>query len=106
MKSPEAMLAGVRLGGKRSVVVMGALNVSPESFHAGSVYRDTGALVDAALEMVEAGAGVIDVGARSTAPYLETEITDEEERRRLVAAIEGLVAKLSVPISVDTTRPE
>jgi dihydropteroate synthase len=48
---------------------------------------------------------LIDVGARSTAPYLETEISDEEERRRLVAAIEGLVAKLSVPISVDTTSP-
>ncbi len=93
------------MGGQRSVVVMGALNVSPESFHPGSVYRETGALVDAALEMVEAGACVIDVGARSTAPYLETEISDEEERRRLVAAIAGLVAKLSVPISVDTTSP-
>ncbi len=105
MNSPEGMLGGVRLGGQRSVVVMGALNVSPESFHGGSVYRETGALVDAALAMVEAGAQLIDVGARSTAPYLETEIGDDEERRRLVAAIEGLVAKLPVPISVDTTRP-
>ena len=69
MKSPEAMLAGVRLGGDRPVVVMGALNVSPESFHAGCIHRDTGALVDAALEMVEAGACVIDIGARSTAPW-------------------------------------
>jgi dihydropteroate synthase len=84
---------------------MGALNVSPESFHPGSVYRETGALVEAALAMVEAGAGLIDVGARSTAPYLDTEISDEEERRRLAAAVEALVAKLAVPVSADTTRP-
>jgi dihydropteroate synthase len=85
---------------------MGALNVSPESFHSGSVYREVGALVDAALEMVEAGAALIDVGARSTAPYLETAISDEEERRRLAAAVDALVAKVAVPISADTTRPE
>ena len=84
---------------------MGALNVSPESFHGGSVYLDAGELVDVAVGMVEAGAALIDVGARSTAPYLETAISDEEERRRLVRAVEALVAKVSVPVSVDTTRP-
>ena len=84
---------------------MGALNVSPESFHGGSVYLDEGELVDVAVGMVEAGAALIDVGARSTAPYLETGISDEEERRRLVRAVEALVAKVSVPVSVDTTRP-
>jgi dihydropteroate synthase len=101
---PRANLAGVAIGGGLPVVVMGALNVSPESFHGGSVYLETEALVDVALGMVEAGASLIDVGARSTAPYLETEISDEEERRRLVRAVEVLVAKLSVPVSVDTTR--
>ncbi|HMH49621.1 MAG TPA: dihydropteroate synthase [Candidatus Acidoferrum sp.] len=84
---------------------MGALNVSPESFHSGSVYRETGALVDAAMAMVEAGAALIDVGARSTAPYLETEISEEEETRRLAGAVQGLAAKLAVPVSVDTCRP-
>lgn len=103
---PWTDLAGVAVGGGRPVVVMGALNVSPESFHEGSVYLETGALVDAALEMVEAGAALIDVGARSTAPYLETAISDEEERRRLVRAVEALVAKLSAPVSVDTMRAE
>jgi dihydropteroate synthase len=86
------------------VVVMGALNVSPESFHAGSVHREVEALVDAAVAMVEAGAGIVDVGARSTAPYLETEISEDEEVRRLGAVVERLVAKLSVPVSVDTCR--
>lgn len=83
---------------------MGALNVSPESFYGGSVYVEPEALVDVAVGMVGAGAALIDVGARSTAPYLATEISEEEERRRLVRAVEALVAKLSVPVSVDTTR--
>jgi dihydropteroate synthase len=102
---PRATLGGVVIGGGTPVVVMGALNVSPESFHRGSVHSETGALVDTALAMVEAGAKLIDVGARSTAPYLDTGITDEEERRRLGSAVEALVAKLPVPVSADTTRP-
>jgi dihydropteroate synthase len=101
----SADLAGVAVGGGRPVVVMGALNVSPESFHPGSVHRETSALVDAALAMVEAGAAIIDVGARSTAPYLETEIGEDEETRRAARAVEALVAKLPVPVSIDTCRP-
>ena len=103
---PSANLAGVPVGGGVPVVVMGALNVSPESFHPGSVYRETAALVEAATAMVEAGADVIDVGARSTAPYLDTAVSDAEEARRLAAAVDALVAKLSVPVSVDTCRSE
>ena len=102
---PRADLAGVAVGGDAPVVVMGALNVSPESFHAGSVYRDRGALVEAAAAMVEAGAALVDVGARSTAPYLDADIPEDEETRRLAAAVDVLVAKLSVPVSADTCRP-
>src|SRR5262245_34422261 len=100
----RADLGGVLVGGGTPAVVMGALNVSPESFHPGSVHREAGALVDAALAMVEAGAAVIDVGARSTAPYLETEISEDEETRRLGAAVDALVAKVPVPVSADTSR--
>lgn len=102
---PRANLGGVCVGGDAPVVVMGALNVSPESFHAGSVHRGTDALVDAAVAMVEAGAQLIDVGARSTAPYLDTDVPEDEETRRLAAAVDALVAKLSVPVSIDTCRP-
>ena len=84
---------------------MGVLNVSPESFHAGSVRAAADELLSAALAMVEAGAVLIDVGARSTAPYLDTAITDEEERTRLARAIEVLAPKVPVPISADTSRP-
>jgi dihydropteroate synthase len=84
---------------------MGVLNVSPESFHAGSVHAAPDDLLSAALAMVEAGAVLIDVGARSTAPYLNTDITEEEERARLARAIEVLAPKVPVPISADTSRP-
>src|SRR2546422_235500 len=79
----RALLAGVPIGGGAPVAVMGALNVSPESFYAGSVPANLEALVATALTMVEAGASIIDVGARSTAPYRAADITTDEERGRL-----------------------
>lgn len=105
MTGPRAVLGDLILGGTASVVVMGVLNVSPESFHAGSVFRDLDDLVRAASAMVAAGAAIIDVGARSTAPYLPREISDEKETARLAGAVERLAAKLTVPISADTSRP-
>lgn len=84
---------------------MGALNVSPESFYKGSVHRRDDELLRAAQAMVEAGARLIDVGARSTAPYLPAEIAEDEERDRLARAVSLLVAKLPVPVSADTARP-
>jgi dihydropteroate synthase len=84
---------------------MGALNVSPESFHAGSVHTSGEALLAAALAMVEAGAALIDVGARSTAPYLDTAVSDADEAARLARAVEALASRVPVPISADTARP-
>lgn len=101
----RATLAGVPVGAGRPVVVIGALNVSPESFYAGSIRTGRDELLAAALAMVEAGAAIIDVGARSTAPYRAAEITEREEAARLAPAIELLVAKLPVPVSADTPRP-
>src|SRR5881628_3172555 len=100
----RALLAGVPIGGGAPVAVMGALNVSPESFYAGSVPANLEALVATALTMVEAGASIIDVGARSTAPYRAADITTDEERGRLGRAVEALAAKLPVPVSADTAR--
>ena len=100
----RAELAGVTVGDGLPVAVLGVINVSPESFHPGSVYRGEEAIVTAALAMVEAGAALIDVGARSTAPYLETEVDEAVETERLTRAVEALAAKLSVPISADTAR--
>src|SRR5262245_21704424 len=104
-RDSTADVAGVTVGPGSPVAVMGVINVSPESFHAGSVYRGDEAVLRAGLAMVEAGAVLIDVGARSTAPYLATAIDEGEETARLARAVELLAAKLPVPISADTPRP-
>src|SRR5713101_1627275 len=101
---PEARLGAVRVGGDESVVVMGVLNVSPESFYGGSVHRDRDALVRAGAAMARAGAAILDVGARSTAPYLDTAIDDAEEADRLAAAVHCLAGKVGLPVSADTAR--
>ena len=101
----RADLAGVAVGDGLPVVVVGVVNVSPESFHRGSVYEGDEAILRAALGMVEAGAALVDVGGRSTAPYLPTAISEAEEADRLGHAVALLAAKLPVPISADTPRP-
>jgi dihydropteroate synthase len=101
----RAELAGVAVGDGLPVAVMGVVNVSPESFHPGSIYRGESAIVAAGFAMVEAGAALVDVGARSTAPYLDTEIDEAVEIERLARAVEALAAKLPVPVSADTARP-
>ena len=102
--SARASLGGVQVGDGLPVVVMGALNVSPESFYCGSVFADLDDLLRAAGRMVEGGASVLDVGARASAPYRRTEISEAEEAWRLGRAVEVLAGKLGVPISVDTFR--
>src|SRR4029453_6530104 len=79
----RASLAGLILGDGRDVAVMGALNLSPDSFYAGSVTTSRDALIAAADEMVAQGAAILDVGAMSTAPYLDGEIEPAREADRL-----------------------
>lgn len=98
-----ARLAGVEVGDGRPVRVMGVINVSPESFYKGSVKVGREEVAKAALQMVEEGADIIDVGARSTAPYLNTAIPLEEEVRRMVEAIKAIRDVVDRPISADTT---
>jgi len=100
----RACLAGVTIGDGLEVAVMGVLNVSPESFYAGSVVTRGDELLRAAERMVEAGAAFIDVGAMSTAPYLAGGISEQEEAERLAEAIHRLATRLDVPISADTSR--
>src|SRR5262249_32429053 len=101
----RADLAGVVVGDDFPVAVMGVINVSPESFHPGSVYRGDKAVLAAALGMADGGAAPIGVGARSSATYLDTGIREGDETERLVRAVDALAAKLSVPVAVDTSRP-
>jgi dihydropteroate synthase len=97
-------LAGVEVGSGSPVCIVGALNVSPESFYAGSVVRDDRSLEEAARHMVGEGAAILDIGAMSTAPYLQTQISEDEEMSRLTKAVRVVRAAVSVPLSVDTKR--
>jgi dihydropteroate synthase len=82
---------------------MGILNVTPDSFSDGGKYFDVRTAVKHALQMVEDGADIIDVGGQSTRPnYIE--VSEEEEIRRAIPVIEILAKKTNIPISIDTYR--
>jgi dihydropteroate synthase len=100
----RATLAGLVVGDGLDVAVIGALNLSPESFYPSSVARSRDALLERAESMVAAGAAVLDVGAMSTAPYLDGRIEAAEEADRLGEAVRLLVDKLGIPVSADTSR--
>jgi len=99
-----ANLAGLEVGDGHPVRIVGAINVSPESFYKGSVASDESILRQRAEQMVAEGADMLDVGAMSTAPYLETAISEAEEIRRLIWAIGVLRSVVTLPISADTRR--
>ena len=96
-------VAGVRVGGGAPVVVVGAINLSPESFYPGSLVRGPKQALRVTKRMLAEGARVIDVGAMSTAPGVKP-ISQELERRRLIPVVKTLVERLDAPISVDTQR--
>lgn len=99
-----ANLAGVEVGDGFPVRLVGAINVSPESFYPGSVAATEDSVKQRAERMAAEGADLLDIGAMSTAPYLPTEIPEAEEIQRVTWAI-GLVRGVtSLPLSVDTTR--
>lgn len=102
----RAALAGVHLGDGLPVAVVGALNVGRGSFYAGSVVTRSDDLLRAAERMVSEGAVLLDVGGRSTAPYLADTVSASEEAERLAWAVALLAGKLGVAISADTSRVE
>ena len=85
-------------------VVMGVLNITPDSFSDGGRFADTAAALQHALRMVEEGAALIDIGGESTRPGAQA-VDAEEEIRRVVPVIERLAARAPVPISIDTSKP-
>jgi dihydropteroate synthase len=85
--------------------VVGIVNVTPDSFSDGGLYRDTEAAVAHGLRMVEEGADMLDVGGESTRPGA-AEVSLDDELARVVTVIERLAAATTVPISIDTSKPE
>ncbi|MHA2088631.1 MAG: dihydropteroate synthase [Promethearchaeota archaeon] len=93
----------LEIGDRYPTVIMGVLNLSPESFYKESFYHDTKSLKTATLEMINNGAKILDLGSRSTAPWSQ-KITVEEEIDRLKSAMKiicGIIPD-DIIISVDT----
>jgi dihydropteroate synthase len=85
-------------------VVMGVLNRTPDSFSDGGRFVDPQHALSHALQMVEEGAGILDVGGESTRPGAEA-VSDEEEIRRTAPLIEALAKRETAQISIDTSKP-
>ncbi|OFW77886.1 MAG: dihydropteroate synthase [Actinobacteria bacterium RBG_19FT_COMBO_70_19] len=87
-------------------LVMGVVNVTPDSFSDGGRYLDADAAVTHALGLVEDGADIVDIGGESTRPHADP-VTSEEERERVLPVIEHLAAAHpGLAISIDTRKPE
>ncbi len=91
----------LRAGGRP--LVMGVINVTPDSFSDGGAYQDTACAVDRGLKMVSAGADLLDVGGESTRPGA-ARVSIEEECERVLPVIRGLSRQCDVSISIDTSR--
>jgi dihydropteroate synthase len=85
--------------------IMGILNVTPDSFSDGGLFKVTEDAIEYGIRMVEDGADIIDVGGESSRPGAES-VLIEEEIARVIPVINGLANHVSVPISIDTTKAE
>ncbi len=90
--------------GKRTIL-MGILNVTPDSFSDGGRFFDHSAAVQRAVEMVQQGADIIDIGGESTRPGSEP-VSASEEIDRVVPVVRSLAESVEVPISIDTSKAE
>ena len=97
-------LAGVRVGNPNQIRIMGIINTSPESFYKKSVFTDKQTIAKTAKLMEEEGADFIDVGGMSTAPYLKTQVSEDQEINRITNAIETIQKVSKLPVSIDTCR--
>jgi len=103
-ESLELNCRGIKLPLGKKTLVMGILNITPNSFSDGGRFFDKEKAVEHALEMIELGADIIDIGGESTNPRAEY-VPAEEEIARVLPILEALVPILKVPISVDTYKP-
>ena len=91
------------LSKKKRSLIMGILNVTPDSFSDGGDYFEKNLAVDYALKMVDQGADIIDIGGESTRPFSDP-VSFEEEISRVIPVIEGIRKNSDVCISIDTTK--
>lgn len=99
LKDGKELLLGER------TIVIGVLNITPDSFSDGGQHFDTESAVEHALRMEQEGADIIEIGGESTRPGSDR-VSLEDELARIVPVLEKLKGRLSVPISVDTYKSE
>lgn len=88
----------------RPVLLMGILNVTPDSFFDGGRYLDSATAIEHALALIRDGADIIDVGGESTRPKAAP-VSESDELRRVLPVIEALADQARIPISIDTMKP-
>jgi dihydropteroate synthase len=88
----------------RPALVMGIVNVTPDSFSDGGKFSQTEEAVAHALELVQQGAEILDIGGESTRPNA-TPVSEAEELRRVIPVIAQLAGAVKVPLSIDTMKP-
>ncbi|HEY5234089.1 MAG TPA: dihydropteroate synthase [Verrucomicrobiae bacterium] len=88
----------------RPALVMGIVNVTPDSFSDGGKFFNPRKAVRHALKLVEQGAEILDIGGESTRPGAKP-VSEKEELRRVIPVIEKLALKIKIPISIDTMKP-
>lgn len=87
----------------RQPVLMGIVNVTPDSFSDGGRFVETRAAIEHALQLADEGAGILDIGGESTRPYSDP-VGVDEELQRVVPVIAALAKQTDVPISIDTSK--
>lgn len=105
MSESSVLMCGTRPLSLESPVVMGILNLTPDSFSDGGRFNAPERALVRAREMVKEGASIIDVGGESTRPGAP-DVSVEEELARVVPMIEAIAKFIDVPVSVDTSKPE
>ncbi len=91
------------LSKKKQSLIMGILNITPDSFSDGGDFFEKNIAIDRALEMVEQSADIIDIGGESTRPFSDS-VSLKEEISRVIPVIEGICKESDVCISIDTTK--
>ena len=89
----------------RRPLLMGIINVTPDSFSDGGLFLEHSAAVDRALQLVNEGADLLDIGGESTRPYSQA-VDTAEELRRVLPVVEAVCRQVAVPLSIDTSKPE
>lgn len=105
MKTTSISCGPYTLDFSKRTLIMGILNITPDSFSDGGKYNQVESAVIHAKEMIEQGADIIDVGGESTRPG-SAKVSQEEELARVIPIIKALSNEIKVPISIDTYKAE